>query len=183
MLNYENASGHSGETPRQWPQEAKLALDTHHPTLLMFAHPRCPCTRASLNELNRLLARFGGQISPQVVFLKPKASPEAWTQTDLRRNAAAIPGVAVWDDLEGAEAHRFGAETSGYVLLYDPEGHLLFSGGITAGRSHAGDNAGSDLIASLLSAKRVRQHQTPVYGCALSAQGRAAQTQTTICRE
>ena len=45
-------------------------------------------------------------------------------------------------DDDGAEARRFGAETSGQTLLYDARGALAFSGGITGARGHAGDNAG-----------------------------------------
>ena len=57
------------------------------------------------------------------------------------RSAAAIPGVTVHVDHDGGEARRFGAETSGFVVLYDAHGELLFAGGITTGRGQAGDNA------------------------------------------
>ena len=53
-------------------------------------------------------------------------------------------------DDDGAEARRFGAETSGQTLLYDEHGALLFSGGITGARGHAGDNAGRASLVALL---------------------------------
>src|SRR5262245_54934677 len=40
---------HGGAT--RWPGNGACSLSSARPTLLMFAHPRCPCTRASLEEL------------------------------------------------------------------------------------------------------------------------------------
>jgi len=64
---------------------------------------------------------------------------------------------------------RVGAETSGYVLLYDRSGQLRFRGGITAGRGHAGDNAGEDAVVALVTGRPASRQQTPVYGCSLVA--------------
>jgi hypothetical protein len=55
-------------------------------------------------------------------------------------------------DPDGEEAQRFGAATSGHVLLFDPAGELRFSGGITASRGHVGDNDGCDRLIRLLTA-------------------------------
>ena len=142
-------------------------LDRNRDTLIMFVHPQCPCTRASLEELNRLLARSQGRVDAQVLFFKRGKFSGDWTRTDLWRNAAAIPGVAVHEDLDGAQARLFGAETSGYVLLYDAHGQLLFKGGITGSRGHAGDNAGENAIVSLLTGQDAKLKQTQVYGCSL----------------
>ena len=57
-------------------------------------------------------------------------------------SAAEIPGVEVVSDEDDAQSAAFGAAVSGQTLLYDREGRLIFSGGITAARGHAGDNAG-----------------------------------------
>jgi hypothetical protein len=78
-----------------------------------------------------------------------------------------MPGVNVHEDVDGATARLFGAETSGFVVLYDPRGKLLFKGGITSSRGHAGDNLGEDTIASLLAGQIARSTRTPVYGCSL----------------
>jgi hypothetical protein len=167
MFNYQNASGRVGLTPQHWPAGTRLTLDHAHNTLIMFAHPQCPCTRASLEELNRLLARSQGRVAAQVLFFKPGKFTDDWTRTGLWRSAAAIPGVTVHEDLDGAQARLFGAETSGYVLLYDTHGQLLFRGGITGDRGHAGDNAGENAVVSLLAGQNVNLKQTPVYGCSL----------------
>jgi hypothetical protein len=133
----------------------------------MLAHPRCACTRASVEELSRLMARLRGRLEARVLFFQPASAPDGWSKTDLWRAAAAIPGVEIRRDAGGVEARRFGAETSGQVLLYDAVGRLLFSGGITALRGHAGDNAGSRAIAALLTRTEPGPAASPVLGCAL----------------
>ena len=134
----------------------------------MFAHPRCPCTRASLEELNHLLSQCQGKISPHVVFFEPETQPSDWLDTSLVKSAKAIPGLMVETDRAGAAAKLFGAETSGYVVLYGPDHQLLFHGGITASRGHAGDNAGVSSILSLLANNReTPTRQTHVFGCRL----------------
>src|SRR2546422_10428791 len=70
LWNYESAAGHAGGTPEHWPPQAQITLDPQRATLLMFAHPRCPCSRASLGELNRLLARYPGRVAAHLLFLK-----------------------------------------------------------------------------------------------------------------
>src|SRR6185312_17416960 len=124
VLNYQNAQGASGTTPDRWPSGTQITLDVSHDTLLMFAHPKCPCSRASMEELNRVLAQCRGQVATHVLFFKPSQFPADWSQTDLRSSAVAIPDVVVQDDLDGKLAEKFGAETSGYVVLYDRQGRL-----------------------------------------------------------
>jgi hypothetical protein len=181
MSNYQNSAGKTGQAPSQWPAEARIARAPDRATLLLFAHPKCPCTRATMGELNRLLTRCPQGMDTHVFFLKPEHAAADWGQTDLRRSAAALPGITVEDDPEGQLAHQFGAETSGSVLLYDRQGQLLFKGGITAGRGHAGDNIGSDMIVSLLAGKDNSLRQTPVYGCSLLNECAATPTKETIC--
>jgi hypothetical protein len=113
------------------------------------------------------LARISNHTTVQVWFFQPAKLPSAWSKTDLWRSAAAIPGVTVQEDLDGAQARLFGAETSGTVLLYDFHGNLLFKGGITGARGHAGDNMGESTIASLCFGQPAGTNQTPVFGCSL----------------
>lgn len=167
FLNYENTSGQTGATPEHWPEGTQIALDPKHDTLVMFVHSQCSCTRASMEELNRALAQSDGRISANVLFLKPENASDDWMHTGLWKSAAEIPGVKVFADPNGETARKFGAETSGYVLLYDAKGHLLFKGGVTASRGHAGDNAGEEAIVALSAGQNINKTQTPVYGCSL----------------
>jgi hypothetical protein len=133
----------------------------------MFAHPHCPCTRASLGELALIMARFQGKLDAHVLFYRPADLKAEWSQTDTLRTAASIPGVTVSEDLDGSEAAVFHAVTSGQVLLYDAHGHWIFEGGITESRGHAGDNDGRDAIIALLTSGTARYHTTPAFGCSI----------------
>jgi hypothetical protein len=113
------------------------------------------------------MAQSQGRLTAYVLFLKPAEFSDNWEKTDLWQSAASIPGVRPIIDYDGVEASRFHATTSGQTVLYDAEGHLLFSGGITIARGHAGDNAGRSAIVSLVNAKVAEQTETPVFGCPL----------------
>jgi hypothetical protein len=168
LLAYESTPGAKGAVPSQWPSTSQIERLTDRPTLLMLAHPRCPCTRASVDELAQLMARMQGKVDAYVLFLKPRQSGTEWEDTELRRSAAAIPGVTVLSDVDGVEARRFGAETSGHTLLFDRDGRLLFSGGITEFRGHVGDNTGMRAIKSLVNGQTPARAATSVFGCALA---------------
>ena len=167
MSNYANRPGVGATPPTRWPLASRIERPEGLATLVMLVHPRCPCSRASIEELDRLMVRSRGLVATRVLFLKPSDVSEDWEKTDLWRSAAAIPGVQVMRDDDGVEAARFGAATSGQVILYDRDGRLLFSGGITASRGHAGDNDGRDAIVSLLGGGRGTRHSSPVFGCSL----------------
>jgi hypothetical protein len=113
------------------------------------------------------MAQARGRVVAYVLFLKPAGQSSDWEKTDLWQTAASIPDVNVIPDHNGDEAHRFQATTSGQTALYDVTGHLLFSGGITVARGHAGDNAGRSSIVSLLREEAPEQTVTSVFGCPL----------------
>jgi hypothetical protein len=165
LTRYENTPAAATTAQDRWPVDTTLKLDSRRPTLVMFAHPHCPCTRASLAELERLVAQCNGAFSAQVVFLKPAEKPKDWEKTDLWRTAEAIPGATVIADVEGTEARRFGVGTSGHTLVYDSLGNRLFSGGMTDARGHQGDNAGRDAVVALLKQGSTDRVETPVFGC------------------
>ena len=166
LWDYEATPGSTRTPSSQWPSGSRISRGPTA-TLVMFAHPHCPCTRASIGELALLMARCQGQVSAHVLFLKPQGFNGDWVHSDLWRSAAAIPGVQVAVDEDGQEAKRFSAMTSGYTLLYDRQGHVLFRGGITSSRGHSGENAGRDAIVSLLTTGRAERTQTPVFGCSI----------------
>ena len=113
------------------------------------------------------MAQTEGRVTAYAIFLKPSGSSDDWERTDLWQSAASIPGVSVVVDDDGAEAHRFHAMTSGQTALYDVDGRLLFSGGITGSRGHSGDNAGRSAIVSLLNSGDAERTETSVFGCSL----------------
>jgi hypothetical protein len=170
LMNYENTPGIPGAPPAMWPADSRIQRTPGRATLVMLAHPHCPCTRASIEELAQLMARCQGLLTTHVLFLQPKGFSEDWTQTDLYRSAAMIPGVQVACDEGGDEARRFGATTSGQTLLYRADGLLLFEGGITSSRGHVGDNAGRNAIVSLLTKGTADRTETFAFGCGLFGQ-------------
>jgi hypothetical protein len=167
LMNYESAPGTVGNVRAAWPAKSKISPPANRSVLIMLAHPRCPCTRASVAELERLMAHVQGKVSAYVLFLKPNTTPSGWEDTDLQRAASKIPGVTVVSDVDGIEARKFGAETSGHTFLYDRNGKLLFSGGITGSRGHSGDNAGENAIVSLVNDHHSLLSRTFVFGCSL----------------
>jgi len=167
LWSYNHAPGAAANPPGSWPSESRVQLAAGQHTLIMLAHPKCPCTRASVEELSKLMTYGQGRLRAYVLFVKPPDYSEAWSNTDLWLSAASIPGVTVLIDKGGVEANRFGASTSGQVLLYDQNGTLQFRGGITESRGHSGDNAGRFAVEALLSGGVPTRNQTPVFGCPL----------------
>jgi hypothetical protein len=169
ISTYQSSVGESGRAPASWPQAAALHPVKGSPTLLMFVHPQCSCSRASLSELSALLEKRQRPISAWVIVLKPQGSASSWEQTSLVRQARAIPGVQVVLDEAGAEAARFGARTSGHLVLYGEDGQLQFSGGITGTRGHVGDNRHLQQVINTLAGNGGGQSPfAPVYGCSLA---------------
>ena len=166
---WENTPGAAGDAPAQWPADTRLSRAADAPTLILFAHPQCSCTRASLGEFAETLARATIRPRTYIVFLKPVGFGVDWEKTDLWRTAERLPGVTVLRDDDGLEATRFGVITSGQTVLYDQSGALLFSGGITGARGHAGDNAGRASLVSLLNHGKTDLSLTSVFGCPLFA--------------
>ncbi|QDS93935.1 hypothetical protein FF011L_27120 [Roseimaritima multifibrata] len=170
LWSYEHKPGTVHPTLAVWPAESEIPASQSRPTLVLFAHPKCPCTRASIGELARIMAARTGNVRAYAVFVKPLgASHEAaWEKTDLWNSAQQIPGVTAIVDIDGVEAKRFRAETSGFVVLYDHTGKLQFSGGITASRGHSGDNLGRSTIVALLTGGAAQTNNTKAFGCGLA---------------
>ena len=168
IWQYKGTPGATGTVPRVWPMDSRIPRNPDGATLVMVAHPRCPCTRASMSELAGLVGAQQARVKAYVAFFKPSDFPDGWERTDTWRRAEEIPGVTPLADRDGAEAARFGGLTSGQTLLYDHRGRLLFHGGITGARGHVGDNAGRRAVAALLTRGRSDTKSSAVFGCAVA---------------
>jgi hypothetical protein len=161
----------SPQSKAKWPAGSKLAHDARVSTLAVFLHPQCPCSRASIAELERLFAnlQLRNATAPvlYVIATLPESEPGGWLETDTVKRAINLPGARLVADRSGTEAARFGALTSGTVMLFDTAGRRLYAGGITAARGQEGWNAGRDAIENLLQGKRTANPTTPVFGCRL----------------
>ena len=182
LLNYDFAAAAPGNPPPHWPSNTAISRAARLPTIVMVAHPHCPCTRATIEELAIIMARLHNRATAAVIFVRPRGFSDAWEKTDLWESAARIPGATVLSDSDGVEAARFGAIASGQTMLFAADGKLLFSGGIVPFRGHAGDNPGRAAILSLVSSGTSTITQTSVYGCSLHDPERASAMDTKMDR-
>lgn len=167
LLSYESKAALSGGTVQNWPLHTHVNRDGKT-TVLMFLHPLCPCSSASLNQLDRLMAASGASLTVIVFFEQPGSVEDAWSHSSLQEQAASIPGVKVVLDKNQTEAKNFCAATSGETFLYTTGGKLLFHGGLTPGRGHEGDCDGYDRALSLIRGKSsVTTQENAIFGCAL----------------
>ena len=165
LWDYGARPGAPGHPPERWP--ADLARDPRRHTVVLFGHPRCPCTLASAEELLRLQALCGDRIEVLAYLIRPLGCEPGWERSRLWETLEAAPGVDVRVDSGGRLAWRMGIATSGDVALYDPAGRLVFSGGITDSRGHAGSNLGRNTVVAHVLGDQPDTHTTPVFGCEL----------------
>ena len=171
LFRYQTTPGESASAPKVWPRDALIPTRKDSPVLVMFVHPRCPCSRASIGELAAVMTHAEAPVQAWVCFLKPAGFSDGWEKTDLWANAQRIPGVKVLRDENGTEAQRFHVSTSGQTLFYGVNGGLLFNGGITGGRGHFGENPARNTLVQLMAGSRKAFAQTAVYGCSLRDEG------------
>ncbi len=172
MVRFESSPGEPARAPANWPAQSRVVRGGGY-TLVMSAHPRCPCTRASLDELAIVMAASGNKMTARVLFFVPEDAPPEWWETDLWHKAAAIPAVTPVMDRGGTLQRVFGAETSGSVAVYDAAGRLQFNGGLTAARGQRGENPGRLSLISLIETGEAAR-MTPVFGCPLRTPKRDA---------
>ncbi len=163
--SWASTPGPRGEAPARWPIESRLQRTPGRATLLVFATPDCDCTRATLASLEPLLADHA-EVDARLVMVRQGEGGEAWARAQ-QELAGALPAARRELDEGGVESIRFGAATSGTVMLYGPDGALRFRGGVTASRGHLGENAALDALRSLLSGGTSSQRDFAVFGCAL----------------
>lgn len=171
LFTFDETAGVVSSVPARWPASTVLERTAAHGALLVFVHPYCSCTVATLHEIATLSADRkpkNERPSTTIVFYRPANSN--WKPGKLWKSAQHdIPGAqTVWDD-GGQEALRFGARTSGYALLYDARGSLLFKGGVTGSRGHEGDNFGIDELRAAIDTGRPARRASLVFGCDLAS--------------
>ena len=66
------------QAAQQWPTNEILALDPARPVLVLFLHPRCPCSSASITELHRVLSRYPDVFQTYAVLTVPPGAASDW---------------------------------------------------------------------------------------------------------
>jgi len=169
LLEYSNTPGDVGKPNAGWVIPAGLEVETEKATLVLFAHPRCPCTRATMSELERLQGDYKDAYSMLVVFYEPIGGGDEWRSTDLWRRARAMENTVAIADPGGVLAMDAGATTSGQLMLMNADGGMEFWGGITASRGHEGESLGGIALRDLFRGLDTAHRRTSVFGCPLSA--------------
>ena len=177
---YGNAPGTAGPAPALAPDETRAEADDRRPRLIAFAHPRCPCTGATLAELAALLDLDRSGVAAEVRFVRPAGVPEGWERTPLWRTASAIPGVAVSCDDGGVLARRFGAEHRATSSSPTPTAGSC-SPAASPARGGTGDNPGRRAVLALLAGVPAPP-RTPVFGCPLFAPDECRGKESDPCR-
>ncbi|MDB5327056.1 MAG: redB [Phycisphaerales bacterium] len=154
-----------------WPVDVSLARSQNGvigPTIVVCLHPRCPCSEATLDTLETLLASARNKTA-YAIFSMPDQPSAQWTDVELIRRAKSIKGLTVILDAGGQQCAAFGAKSSGQAFLYDTGGRLAFAGGLTPGRGEVGASVGSAFVARVLSdeAWPTEVVRSDVFGCAL----------------
>jgi hypothetical protein len=166
LLHYSFAEGNSSQAPRHLPPALahKSAVGTPRPQLILALHPRCPCSRATVRELAKILTQAPNAADVVVLSYLPRTSKEDWMNGVLLEECRHL-NCQIRPDVDGQVAASLGSLTSGTVALYDAKGRLRYRGGITAARGHEGDNMGAHAVVDILLGTRESFASMPVLGC------------------
>jgi hypothetical protein len=165
---YTSTSGSSGPTPPSWPAQSALPHDTTRPTVLVFVHPECVCTPTTIDAIRRVTQP--ASVRTMVIDSGPAAARSAGQRS---QHWAQRIGATRVVDATGIEASAFGAQVSGHVVVASASGRILFSGGITPGRGHAGPCEGLSAFQEALAratdapldGASIEIPTPPVFGC------------------
>lgn len=168
MTDYSTRPGIPAVVSAKLPPNIFSDSDSKLPKLILFIHPKCSCSRATLGELERIVAVTKDLVEVKIIFYKPDSEPSEWVETGFWQRAKTIPGVKI-STMSEEEIEKFGVITSGQTLLYDSDGNLVFSGGITLSRALEGDNKGRQIIETYLQGGKVLDREAPIFGCSLTS--------------
>lgn len=180
---YETTPGLTRSSSDRWPAGEAVAFSPGKVNLVVFAHPRCPCTRASLEELKSLLKDCPTSVSTRILFWVPPNASSPWTTSDLWTQARAIDNVQLIADEGGKQAHCFGATTSGHLMIFAPDGTRIYSGGLTNGRGRRGNESGLTAIRSHIIQEQPLPVETAVYGCPLFNSPSSPENGSELCQK
>lgn len=165
MLHFSTTPGEQESGPATWPHAEPRPGAGQAPLLLVFIHPGCSCTHATLQELDRLLAENHGPIDVVLEVYRSKAMVNSGYSSVLDVTPWFDRRAILAADVDGRMARLFRARTSGEVLLYSEGGVLLFQGGMTAERAQLGRSVGAVRLHQALLSGLPARDQSPVFGC------------------
>ncbi len=132
--------------------------------VVMALHPKCPCTKTSLEVLGRLLAIDSDSTYCSFLVSLPSDQSVSWIDTPITKLAMSLPNASLAVDVEAKRAHQLGLMNSGSVILVQSDGSVTFRGGITSGRTCSDESPGSVNAASLIRREIIAAITTPTFG-------------------
>jgi hypothetical protein len=164
LLRYSFAAGQGAPAADTMPAAFDSPSTRGRPQLVLALHPHCPCSRATLKELAKILTLAPHASDVTVLMYAPSNEPDSWSEGPQLKECRRM-NYRIHTDPDGRLAASLGTLTSGAVLLYDGRGRLQYQGGITASRGHEGDNAGAQAIVDILNGRSGSSATLPVFGC------------------
>lgn len=122
-----------------------------------------------MTKLENLLATQSNPPTSYFLFAPLPGETDSEVDSETKRKAKSLSLAGTRTDEGGAEARRFGAETSGFIVFYDAEGRLRFRGGITSERGGEQSSSFEQLLSEAIQGTRFPLINTPVFGCPLGA--------------
>lgn len=147
-----------------------------YPLTLLFLHPECPCSDASIYEITQM-QKLNSEMNFKIIISYPKNTYNKWVSSNrAKRQLLKNKSIELIDDKNNVLSDAFGASTSGVTLIFKEENNLVFAGGITPSRGHLGRTIAHEIIkeASLFSFTK-----NEVYGCSINTQENC--TEDKIC--
>lgn len=165
-MNFKSCFSTNNAAAIKWPKFARLARAEQVPTLIVFLHPHCYNSTATMDELQKVLPALKGRVQVYLTIYAPEQMGDAWIKRGVWRQALKMPNVNLYLDKNGEDSELFGAQSSGEAFLYDTSGELVFHGGLTKSWALAGENKGMDaMVARVMNLDtRTVAYETPVLG-------------------
>lgn len=142
-----------------------LNLNPDQLSVLVFIHPECPCTPASLRTLSRLVDECTADFDLQILVASYGDTNSL--QSTNARLAEAIPKATVQPDPNGTIAQSLDAHVSGTICVVAPNNNLLYLGGLTNSRGCETIGPHFQIIKQVIQNRWSAAVTTSVYGCDL----------------
>jgi hypothetical protein len=167
LMIYEMTPGPAGAAPVSWPTTSSLARISGVPNIVMAVHPKCPCTRSSLDVLEEIAVRSRGPMSARLLVYQSMKVCDGWDEPTLRA-LSERKGLEIAFDPGGCEAERFGLSTSGATAVFDGRGQRQFIGGLNLARGRAEISRGGLAVLAVLAQQEPKDRSASAFGCPLS---------------
>jgi hypothetical protein len=170
---YSTRPGAVGELPPR-SEIQRILSNNDQTSIILFVHPKCVCSDATVDELKDLLSQFEKKQQPQVYvqFYYPADKTPEWAkESDLYKKLSLFKDWHLRLDQAGGQAFAWGAMTSGYAIMVNKQGNVIFNGGLTVTRGHRGENIGKSGLKKAISFYSELSPDTPLqgptFGCSL----------------